>query len=74
MRECQCPVGNPISLLTTRNSELGTVLPNAQCPIPNAQCPMPKSKTMLNTPPNSVLGGLFYPKGCMSQLLTVWTR
>ncbi|MEH2196482.1 MAG: hypothetical protein V7K98_28095 [Nostoc sp.] len=47
---------------------------HAQCPMPNAQCPIPKSKTMLNNPPKTELGGLFYPKGRVSQLLTVSTR
>jgi hypothetical protein len=31
---------------------------------------MTKSKTMLNYPTQSVSGGVFYPKGCVSQLLT----
>ncbi|MEH2295243.1 hypothetical protein [Nostoc sp.] len=32
-----------ISLLYSKlaKEELGTILPNAQCPMPNAQCPMP---------------------------------
>ncbi|MEH2293419.1 hypothetical protein [Nostoc sp.] len=39
-------MGNLTSLLG--KEELGTVLPNAQCPIPNAQSPMPNPQSPIN--------------------------